>query len=195
MNTQTLNEKKVEVLLKEPTKVEVIQKETVVHEHIHPVEKEEIQPVIYREREQLEVKQVTENLHETEVKPTLVQQRELPAEVRAPLVEKAAPIAENVVLPTMDVDATLKTVQVNAPIVNETVKKTIIEEVQPVLERDVVTSTLIQETQPIFEKVVEAPILQKETLITRDLGSKGQSLESLAAQGFPMPVIAPKQTL
>eukprot|EP01117_Protostelium_nocturnum_P018422 TRINITY_DN76_c0_g1_i8.p1 TRINITY_DN76_c0_g1~~TRINITY_DN76_c0_g1_i8.p1 ORF type:complete len:314 (-),score=107.87 TRINITY_DN76_c0_g1_i8:1078-2019(-) len=31
---------------------EQIQKNVVVHEHIHPVEKEEIQPVIYREREQ-----------------------------------------------------------------------------------------------------------------------------------------------
>ncbi|PRP83755.1 hypothetical protein PROFUN_09087 [Planoprotostelium fungivorum] len=172
-----------------PLKTEVIQKEVVVHEHIHPVQKEEIQPVIYREREQLAVKQVTERLHETEIKPTLIEQRELAPEVREVMVEKAAPIAENYVAPSVEVDATLRSQVVHAPIVNEVIKKTVIEEVQPVLERDVIQSTLIQETKNIYEKVVEAPVLQRETLVERDLGVKGGSLEALAAQGFPVPTV------
>ncbi|PRP83904.1 hypothetical protein PROFUN_08841 [Planoprotostelium fungivorum] len=169
-----------------PVKAEVIQKEVVVHEHIHPVQKEEIQPVIYREREQLDVKQVTERLHETEIKPTLVQQRELAPEVREVIVEKSAPISENYVAPSVQVDAALRTQVVHAPIVNEVVKKTVIEEVQPVLERDVIQSTLIQETKNIYEKVVEAPTVHRETVVQRDLGVKGGSLEALAAQGFPV---------
>ncbi|PRP75348.1 Pf11-1 protein [Planoprotostelium fungivorum] len=172
-----------------PLKTEVIQKETVVHEHIHPVMKEEIQPVIYREREQLAVKQVTERLHETEIKPTLVEKRELAAEVREVMVEKAAPIPVNYVAPTVDVDATLRSQVVHAPIVNEVIKKTIIEEVQPVLEKDIIQTTLIQETKNIYEKVVEAPVLQRELLVERELGVKGGSMEALAAQGFPVPVV------
>jgi hypothetical protein len=72
-----------------PTVIETIQKDVVVQERIHPVMKEEIQPVIYREREQLDVRQVTQMMHETQIQPTLVQQRELAAEVRAPIVERA----------------------------------------------------------------------------------------------------------
>jgi hypothetical protein len=41
----------------------------------------------------------------------------------------SAPIAENYVAPSTQVDPTLRTQVVHAPIVNEVVKKTIIEEV------------------------------------------------------------------
>jgi len=155
-----------------PVQVQVVEKNVVVHEHIHPVEKEEIQPVIYREREQMEVKQITQQLHETQIQPTLVQQRELAAEVRAPIIERGAPIQENTVFATTDRDVTMRSVQVNAPIVNETIKRTVIEEVQPVLERDVFVPTIVQQTQPIYEKVVEAPHVYRETLPVRELGTR-----------------------
>lgn len=58
-------------------------------ERIHPVMKEEIQPVIYREREQLDVKQVTQMMHETQIQPTIIQQRELPAQTREAIIERA----------------------------------------------------------------------------------------------------------
>jgi len=167
-----------------PVQVQLVQKDVVVHEHIHPVEKEEIQPVIYREREQLDVKQITQQLHETQIQPTLVQQRELAAEVRAPIVERGAPIQENLVLPSTDRDATMRSVQVHAPIVNETIKRTVIEEIQPVLERDVIQSTLIQETKNIYEKVIEAPTVYRETVVVQDRGVNGGSLAALSAQGF-----------
>jgi hypothetical protein len=154
-----------------PVKVEVVEKNMVVHEHIHAVEKEEIQPIIHREREQLDVHQVTQQLHETQIQPTLVQQRELAAEFRAPIIERGAPIQENVVLPSVDRDATVRSTQINAPIIEETIKKTVIEEVQPVLERDVFIPTLVQERQDIYEKVVEAPHVYRETLPVRELGT------------------------
>ncbi|PRP77611.1 tubulin binding protein [Planoprotostelium fungivorum] len=153
----------------EPVNVQHLEKEVVVHEHIHPVEKEEIQPIIHREREQMEVKQITERLHETEIAPTLVEKRELAPEVREVIVEKAAPIPENLVVPTVEVDATLRSVEMHAPIVNEVVKKTIIEEIQPVLEKDVIVPTLVQKTLPIYEKIVEAPVVIREELPVREI--------------------------
>jgi hypothetical protein len=169
----------------EPAQVQVIEKGTVVHEHVHTLEKEEIQPIIHREREQLDVHQVTQQLHETQIQPTLVQRRELAAEVRAPIIEKSAPIQENIAIPSVDRDATMKSTQINAPIVEETIRKTVIEEIQPVLDRDVVQSTLIQERKDIYEKVVEAPSVTRSTTYVQDRGIvSGGSLESLTSQGF-----------
>jgi hypothetical protein len=170
----------------EPAVVQVVEKDVVVHEHIHTLEKEEIQPIIHREREQLDIKQVTQQLHETQIQPTLIQHRELAAEFRAPIIERGAPIQENVVLPSVDRDATIRSTQINAPIIEETIKKTIIEEIQPVLERDIIQSTIIQERKDIYEKIVEAPVVYRETRVIQDRGINGGSLEALAAQGFNM---------
>jgi len=176
--------KRSSVVRSEPTIIETIQKDVVVHERIHPVQKEEIQPVIYREREQLDVKQVTQMLHETQIHPTIVHQRELPAERREAIVERAAPIAENYIAPTTTTDATMRSQVVHAPIVNEVIRKTIIEEIQPVLERDIIQSTVIQNTQPIYEKYVDAPSVSRETRVVVERKMSGGSLEALAAQGF-----------
>ncbi|PRP87100.1 Pf11-1 protein [Planoprotostelium fungivorum] len=174
--------------LVEPLNVKHVEKDVVVHEHIHPVEKEEIQPIIYREREQMEVKQVTERLHETEIQPTLVEKRDLAPEVREVVVEKAAPIPENVVLPSLEVDATLRSVETHAPIVNEVIKKTVIEEVQPVLEKDVVVPTLIQETKCIYEKIVEAPVLIREELPVREITKEKVIVQSEMMKGKATPL-------
>jgi len=183
--TYVQSAKRASLVRAEPTIMETIQKDVVIHERIHPVQKEEIQPIIYREREQLDVRQVTQMMHETQIQPTIIQQRELPAERREAIVERGAPIAENFIAATREVDATMRTQVVHAPIVNEVIKKTIIEEIQPVLERDIIQSTVIQNTQPIYEKIVEAPLVTRETLIVQqDRGIVGGSLEALAAQGF-----------
>ncbi|PRP82085.1 hypothetical protein PROFUN_03775 [Planoprotostelium fungivorum] len=172
----------------EPLNIKHVEKDVVVHEHIHPVEKEEIQPVIFREREQMEVKQITERLHETEIQPTLIEKRDLAPEVREVVVEKAAPIPENVVLPSVDVDATLRSVEMHAPIVNEVIKKTVIEEVQPVLEKDTVVPTLIQETKPIYEKIVEAAVLIREELPMREITREKVIVQSESMKGKAAPL-------
>jgi len=158
-----------------PLHKEVIQKDVVVHERIHPVQKEEIQPVIYREREQLDVKQVTQMMHETQIQPTLVQRAELPAERREAIIERGAPIAENYIAPSREVDATTRTQVVHAPIVEEVIRKTVVQEVQPVLERDVYTPVAVQTTQPIYEKIVEAPIVHREVREVRELGTRSST--------------------
>ncbi|PRP89309.1 cell division protein [Planoprotostelium fungivorum] len=196
MNTQNLNN-----TTNMPVKSEVIVKDTVVREHIHPVEKEEIQPVIHREREQLEVKQVTQKLHETTIEPTLIEKGQLPAEYREAVIEKAAPLPENVILPSRDVDATLRTQVVHQPIVNEIVKKTVIEEIQPVLEKDIIAPTIIQETQPIYEKIIEAPIVTREVREVQELGTRSASHtapiveEKIVIVETETPIVAPSAPL
>jgi len=176
--------KRASLVRAQPTIVETIQKDIVIQERIHPVQKEEIQPIIYREREQLDVKQVTQMLHETQIHPTIIQQRELPAQRREAVVERGAAITENFVAASREVDAVTRTQVVHAPIVQEVIKKTIIEEIQPVLERDIIQSTVIQNTQPIYEKIVEAPTVLRSTTIVQDRGFIGGDLAALEAQGF-----------
>jgi len=174
----------------EPTVVETIQKDVVIQERIHPVEKEEIQPIIYREREQLDVRQVTQMMHETQIQPTLIEQRELAAEVRAPIVERGAIIEENIVLPSTTRDATLRTQQIHAPIVEEVIRKTVIEEIQPVLERDVFVPTVVQHTQPIYEKIVEAPTVYREVRDMREMGTRNVEYTQPIIREAPV-VVAP----
>jgi len=177
-------ERRASLVRAAPTVLETIEKEVVIQERIHPVEKEEIQPIIYREREQLDVKQVTQMLHETQIEPTIIQQRELPAERREAIIERGAAIEENIILPSVHRDATLRTQQIHAPIVEETIKRTVIEEIQPVLERDVFVPTVIQNTQPIYEKIVEAPTVYREV---RDM--RVQSTEFVQPALYTQPAL------
>ncbi|PRP89022.1 hypothetical protein PROFUN_02300 [Planoprotostelium fungivorum] len=178
------NDVTVSVLSKEPVTLERIEKDVVVRETIHPLEKEEIQPVIYREREQLDVRQITQMLHETEIRPTILETRELAAERREAIVERAEPIAENIILPSKTVDAVERSQVIHAPIVEEIIKKTVIEEIQPVLERDIFAPTIIQNTQPIYEKIVEAPTVYREILQVRELGMKHVTIDLLEKKEF-----------
>ncbi|PRP84295.1 hypothetical protein PROFUN_07596, partial [Planoprotostelium fungivorum] len=95
-----------------------------------------------------------------------------------------AAITENFVAPSRSIDAVSRTQVVHAPIVQEIIKKTVIEEIQPVLERDIIQSTVIQNTQPIYEKIVEAPTVYKSTTIVQDRGFVGGDIAMLESQGF-----------
>jgi len=182
--TYIQTEQRASLVRAEPTIMETIQKDVVVHERIHPMQKEEIQPIIYREREQLDVKQVTQLLHETQIQPTILEQRNLEAQYREAVVERGAPIQPNVVLPSSQREATTRTQIIHAPIVEEVIKKRVIEEVQPVLERDVIQATVIQNTQPIYEKIIEAPTITREILQVRELGTvNGSSYSSDMSMG------------
>lgn len=155
----------------QPDRLETIQKEQVVREHIHPVVKEEIQPVVYREREQTDVKQVTQMLHETQIQPTRVEERQLPAEYRGNVYQNRMSVQENIVLPSRDVVQTSHSRTIHEPIVNETIKRTVVEEIQPVVERDVYEPRLVQTQRPIYEKIVEAPIVTRQVISTQELGT------------------------
>eukprot|EP01117_Protostelium_nocturnum_P003985 TRINITY_DN15252_c0_g1_i1.p1 TRINITY_DN15252_c0_g1~~TRINITY_DN15252_c0_g1_i1.p1 ORF type:complete len:272 (+),score=111.51 TRINITY_DN15252_c0_g1_i1:264-1079(+) len=154
------------------TKVEVqkIEKPMVVHEHIHNLEKEEIQEVIYREREQTEVVQMTQPLKELEVMDTLVKTVQLEPQYRPTVIQNAAPIPSNEVIPSRIVEDTLASSQRLEPITRETIKKTVFEEITKVISKDIIAPTLICETLPIYERIVEAPIYICKELPVEELG-------------------------
>lgn len=62
--------------------VELREKPAVVQEVIKGSVREEIQPVIHREREQLEIREEVQPIYERSIRPTLVEERALAAEIR-----------------------------------------------------------------------------------------------------------------
>jgi hypothetical protein len=159
----------IENMPKEIRELPAIVKETIV-----PQQVTQVQPVIHRDREQVEVHKIMQPLHERDIAPTQVQHATLPQEVRQPVrmpdtqfqeQYRAAPIQPQ----TVYTPAQTTTVQ-KQPIVEETVHRKIIEEVQPVLYKEVVRPTVIQQTRPIYETFVESPQLFTEERPLRDLG-------------------------
>jgi len=169
---------KKEVVRKEETKVVesnkvvdqrevVIEKAPVVHEIFRTQIVEEIQPVIHREIEQPEIHRVVQPVFEKKVEETDVKEVKMESQYKEAVITKPSadfiakrsqPQGEN----TIDFQAT-KTVIEKQPIIYEHKVKTIIEEVQPVIHREVVKPELIKERIDIYEKYVEAPIYVEET--------------------------------
>jgi len=172
-----------EVLIKQPTEKEVRLKQEVTQTVIKPTETIEIQPIINLEREQTEVHEVIQPIRKKEVLPTTVEQKELPAIEREEVrqsdeqfrreYEKATDIKS-----TVEVENLQRRREKKQPIVNETVHKKVIEEIQPVIHKETIAPHLIKETQQIKEKIVEAPVLIKE-----DYQNK-TDLEELKKQGI-----------
>jgi len=140
---------------------ERIEQPTVIHERVRREEVEEIQPVIHREHERVEVHQVTQPLYEGQIQPTQVVQAELPSETRA-TVTRGVYVPSMVPRSTTEFEGVQRVQVQMPPIIMETEKKRIIEEVQPVLYKEVVQPAVIRETKPIYEKIIEAPTIIKE---------------------------------
>jgi len=160
----------------QPVRSETIQRQPVIMERISEVEKDIIKPIIHREREQTEIRQVTQPYVEKQFQPERIETRELPAEYRPPIVQ-TAPVdtvrqyqeERNKLRSSVNILPKQLTVMEERPIVVEEVKKIIREEVQPVIYREVVAPSVIRETKHIFEKVVEAPRVLQEIRPIRPL--------------------------
>jgi hypothetical protein len=169
-----------------PVIVEKIEKPAVVHEVYKTEEVVQIQPIIERERDQLDVYEVIQPMREREVIATEVRQLNLPAQTRATVVQdnsaflaaRSAPVDFS----TREVAATRSAVVENAPIIHETIVHKVIEEVQPVIYKEVDRPILIKETLPIYEKIVEAPHIHKNVMPMRDLGVR--SVTTTTTTGF-----------
>jgi len=74
------------------TVVEHVERPAVVQEVIRPGVREEIQPVIHRDREQLEIREEIQPIYEQAVQPTVMEQRQLPSEIRPEVRLGSAPI-------------------------------------------------------------------------------------------------------
>jgi len=154
--------------------VERIEKAAVVHEVYKTEEVIQIQPVINREREQLDVYEVVQPIREREVIATEVRQATLATQTRATIVEDNSAFLAQRSAPTdfstREVAATMSQTVTNAPIVHETITHRVIEEVQPVIYKEIDRPVLIRETQPIYEKVIEAPRVHHTVLPMNDMG-------------------------
>lgn len=64
----------------------------------------------------------------------------------------------------------------NEPIVEEVIKKEIINVIQPVIKREIVEPTIIKTKQPIYEEVHEQPILFHEEKAVKELPKKVEGL-------------------
>jgi len=139
----------------------------VVHEKVIPFEREEIQPIIHRDREKTEIVQVEAPSYQTEVRPIMIHEAQLPAErkadVRASTKESDLKYQEfgQMYHSTTERAATQHKVIQRTPIIEEHVRKTVIEEVQPVIHKEVIEPHIIRENLPIYEKVVEAPTVTR----------------------------------
>jgi len=153
-----------------PAEVEIREKPAVVQEVIKPGVREEIQPVIHREREQLEIREQIQPIYEKSVAPTIVEQRQLAPEVRGEVRLGEMPVIAEGPRSAVVIEAEQREAVMHAPIIEETIHKKIIEEVQPVIHREVVAPKVIRETQPIYEKIVEAPVVSYSTLPPKYVG-------------------------
>jgi len=140
---------------------ETVQRPTVLKEKIIPIEEESIQPIVHRQIERREIHEVVQPIHERKVLPATVEERQLPAETRQfGHLQQRVPIFEPSTVETAPVN---RAKVFNPPIIQETVRKTVIEEVQPVVHRDTVTTHIIKETLPIYERIIEPEVVLKET--------------------------------
>jgi hypothetical protein len=148
--------------------VETREQPQVIREKVRVAEREELQPIIHREREVTEVHQVTQPIYETQTLPTIVEERCLPTETRAdiihaPLPEQQAQYRGAFIEPVREVLPVEREAITKPAIVEETIRKHVIEEIQPVIYREVFEPHVIRQTKPIYERIVEAPIIIQET--------------------------------
>jgi len=160
-----------------PTVVERIERPVVVHDKILPSQLTEVQPVVHRDIEQTEVREVLQPMKERDIAPTQIQHMELPAqrfEARASDAAFQAQYREATTRIRSDtITAPLVVENIERPaLVEEVIHKKIVEEVQPVLYREVLRPTVIEATKPIYEHVVEAPIMYEQVRPMVDLGTK-----------------------
>jgi hypothetical protein len=153
------------------------EKPAVIHERIRKEEVEEIQPIIHRECEKLEVHQITQPMVEQIVQPTVIQERSLAAETR-PLVNRGGYMGSGTLQGTTDVQSFHKVVE-KAPIVVECERRKILEEIQPVVYKEILQPTIIRETKDIYEKIIEAPMIFTKTLPSQFIGKSQTQFEPL----------------
>ncbi|ELR15549.1 uncharacterized protein ACA1_163980 [Acanthamoeba castellanii str. Neff] len=139
-------------------------------EKIREVEIEKVQPVVHVDREQTEVRQVVQPVVEKEVRPTLVTKTAKKEELGTRQAEASGVKLEQGRAMGAAPDIKSKTEflgvekqrQEFKPIVEETVHKKVIEQVTPVVEREVVVPHVIEQTKHIHETVKEDKVVTHE---------------------------------
>jgi len=145
----------------------------LAEERLHIREKEIIQPVITRDIDQTEIRQVVQPVHEEKILDTQLREKVLATQnIEKDMSRPVAPI----VVPTARSETDKQTQRVEqAAIIEERIHKKIIEDVQPVIYRDVVQNEEVLIKQPIHEHIVEAPIVTTTTATIIESGTSKTS--------------------
>jgi hypothetical protein len=97
----------------------------------------------------------------------VVHERQLPAEVRPEMIASSLDAEKRIQQIQSQYQSTLERAPAEhrviekTPIIEEHIKKTVIEEIQPVIHKEVVEPHIIREVKPIYEKIVEAPTVTR----------------------------------
>ncbi|KAJ3042167.1 hypothetical protein HDV00_008054 [Rhizophlyctis rosea] len=137
----------------------------VVKEHVHAREKEEITPVIEREREETIVNQVVQPVKDTRHEVHHHQATNAP--IQNEVIEDISNAEAEKYQRNRAQHQSTRTVEghgvhsahVTAPIVHERVKPHVVEEIQPVIEREIQEEHVVHRIQPVQERVVKAPVV------------------------------------
>jgi len=157
-------------------------REAVIQEVHHPIQVEEIQPVVHRDRIRKEVHQVIQPYHEEVIKAPKIIEREALPEHRAaeykPTDNYKHEFEEGFkgVASIQEYEDTQNVVIYNEPIIEEVIKKEIINVIQPVIHREIVEPTIIKTKQPIYEELHEQPILFHEEREIKELPKKVEGM-------------------
>jgi len=173
-------------LKEEPVSFLKEERPAVIKEKIINIEEESIQPVIHREVEKREIHEVLQPIHERQVLAPTFEEKQLQAEYR-PVIGGYAPRQASVIAPSVEYANTERTQIVRPPIIEETIRKTIIEEVQPVIHREVVKPHIIRQTQPIYEKILEPEVILKETRPVIERAGEFQTFQTFQTQPAQLP--------
>jgi len=144
----------------------VKEKEPIIQEVVHPVEVEEVQPIVHRDRIKTEVHQIIQPVYVEETRPPEIIEREAVPEHRPTVYEDTSEYKKDfetgLAQPSTEYTKVKRVRVVKPPIVEEVIKRNITEVIQPVIHKEIIQPVIIHERQPIFEEVKEAPVVQQE---------------------------------
>jgi len=154
-----------------PTTLDTFSRAPMIDETVIREKQEIIQPVIHREVEKTEVRHVIQPVYQEQTIPAQIEERVLEPEFRGEISGDALDVlgalqaSSEESKPTLicTTSAATTTTVVNEPIVHETIKPHIIEEVQPIIHRIIHEPVIVHERKDIYEKIVEAPVDIVET--------------------------------
>jgi len=180
-----------------------VERPAAVHEEIRREQVEEIQPVINVEKFKTEVIQKTQPLLDKEVRAVQVEERTLAREMLPEVIMRntSVPMAREV--STVQYQNPSNIVIEKPAIVNETERRQIIEEIQPVIYKETVVPTLIRETKPVYQRVVEGTTYSHQTLPPMPLSQSHFNYSNqpnvqplpIAQAPLPLPRSAPPSNL
>jgi len=156
-----------------PTIVEKLERPTIIQETIRPSERIEVQPLVHIDKDQVEVHKVVQPMRERDIAPTRVEHVSMAPqhmEFAAPQTQYRS--VQPVIQPRTMVEPLQRSTIERPPIVEETIHKKVVEEVQPVLYRETVAPTVIHATKPIHQHIVEPTQYVEETRGFVDLGTR-----------------------